>query len=319
MAPNGFFGVDAVDKANQDFLTQHRTRFVFTPFMEASCTQIPGGVVHSGQIYPIQAPERRCLKWVMGADEGRVVRLEGPGPGEEKNVAVYVDSPQPIVAWLVQVFGLEGMSEIQALDGMTAAQFESLRFNEMLFTIKNGEGEPQQCRTAAEYRTRMKEVIQATRDDSDPSRKRLNAIAKQVLAAVERCERECHAHMAKRHAEIKDIKSDAPKRYSIRDRRALEFAGIKPIEETMQEVVSNQTTAIAAIPELMKLIQEEKAESRRLQEAMQRQAAEQHSMFAGMVDALKTISNNQVVIGAAVGSQAPAQDQKNDPKLKKQS
>jgi len=118
----GVFGVEAVERQHQDYVQKHMTRYVFAPFMDASCTQIPGGTIYTGQIVPIQAPERRALKWVLGPDEGKVLRLESPKPGEDANIAVYLDQPAPIVAWFVQVYGNEGGTEIPALAGMPVQQ-----------------------------------------------------------------------------------------------------------------------------------------------------------------------------------------------------
>ncbi len=304
---NGVFGVEAAEKGFNDFLEKHLTRYVFTPFADASCTQIPGGTVYTGQIVPIQAPERRALKWVMGADEGKIIRLEAAGPGAERNIAVYLDEPKPIVAWLVEVYGKDGLTEVSALNGMVARQFEESRLNETLFSFTDPEtGERKQCRTAAQYRSRMKEVIQKTKDDA--AGQMLKAVAKQVLVAVDRCDRECHAHMAARHAEIKNPNSDAPKNYSQRDRRALEFSNIRPIEEVMQEVVGNQTAAIEAIPALLEEIRREKEEGRKREE-------ESRKLFAGMLETLGALTESSKATAAAMSAGAqPAPE----PKLKKQ-
>jgi len=271
-----------VEERHIQWLDEHKTRYVFTPFMSVSCPQIPGGSVEAGVITSIQAPERNCLTYVLGGDTSRILRKTGDDP---LDVATYLDAPGPIATGLFQRFGAEGLMEIPSLAGMPAAQFKAAQINEKLFgsipqTINR-------TLTAGGYRTRLGEVLLAA--DSSPGGRMVAEIARQVLAAIERCDQYCQQQMTQRHAQIKDITSDVPKRYSVRDRRMLEFAGLKPLEEQMQEVVNNQTAAIVsqsrATEEILRKMEE------REQQAAQREA-QMMELFRSMVGALDRIGGN---------------------------
>lgn len=271
-----------VEQQHTQWLDEHKTRYVFTPFMDVSCPQIPGGTVYAGVITPIQAPERHCFAYEMGEDTSRVLRRTGPDP---LDLVTYLDTPGPIATGLYQRFGQEGLMEIASLAGMPAAQFNDAGINDRLF------GEiPQTINrrlTADGYRARLGDVIAGA--DASPGGRMLAQLAGQVLDAVERCDQYCKQQMTQRHAQIKDITSDAPKRYSLRDRRMLEFTDIKPLDEQMQEVVNNQTAAIVSQSQATQEILAKMDERERLAESREQRTME---LFSSMVEALGRIGSN---------------------------
>lgn len=285
-------------------MNKFQTRYVYLPFYEGICQQIPRGFVPAGVIHPIPAPKGKVNVKLLpeGAQVLMVVSpsVGVPRPGakiqhkdpeiaellrqieqlrqmatdrgnDPPNIAIYLHEVKPIVDGVTSVYGREGAVEIRALFGMPENAFEKHNMNDLIFGV-----ESERAATAQAILERMDRVIKQAGSQKGEAPKILMNVATEIAESVRRCERFCEEHVRQRHLEMEDSSSDAPKRYSKRDLRALDFIGGVRREEYLQRVAAQQQQAQVAIPRML--------------EAMERREQQWADMFAEMTNVLKSIS-----------------------------
>jgi hypothetical protein len=271
---------------NERAKKQFQTRYVYLPFVDGSAASSIG-YAPAGSIFPIEAPRgkmnarlvpegaqmlmvvspstgipARLAQSAGVADAGnpataallrRIDDLEKKlteGQQEPKSIAVYLIETAPIVDTLLQYYGPEGGVEITSLAGMDAADFGRHKINDLLF---GPEGE--RPTTAGAVREQMNKVLTRTSGSTSAAGRILNGCANEILASVDTCERYCVESMRVRHLNIDDEHNSDPKRYSRRDLRALEFAGLARREDQKQMTIDLQEQSMRALPVMFGMLQ----------------------------------------------------------------
>jgi hypothetical protein len=294
----------ALFEQQQRELQRYQTRYVYAPFMDPICAQVPVGYVPAGAIHPIAAPKGKINKKALpeGAQVLQVVSpsVGVPGPPskpkqfdptlqalndriaqlesdvaerrkEPPSIAIYLHDVVPIVANLVSVYAREGLVEIRSLFGLPDAAFEKYRFNDLLF---GPEGE--RPVTARGVRERMNAIIKQATAQKGEGALKLLLVAGEIVKSVDLSEAFAREHIRLRHIAMDDPNDPEPKRYSRRDIRALEFAEIERRELVAQQTAAEQRMASQATPMLL--------------EAMERRDKQMEKVFEGMTEALKAIT-----------------------------
>jgi len=285
-------------------MNKYQTRYVYLPFIDAISPQIPNGCAPAGVIHPIPAPKGKVNVKLL-PEGAQVLMVVSPSVGvphpaaqirhkdpeienllkqidtlrrlatdrgqDPPNIAIYLHEVKPIVDGITSVYGREGAVEVKALFGMPENAFEKHKMNDLIF---GAEGE--RLTTAQAIYERMEKVVKQAGGQKGEASKILTAVASEIIDAVRRCERFCEEHVRQRHLEMEDPQNDAPKRYSKRDLRALDFIGGVRREEYLQRVAAQQQQAQVAIPRML--------------EAMERREQQWAEMFAEMTGVMKAIS-----------------------------
>lgn len=297
-----------VFEQQQRELSKYQTRYVYVPLHDVACPQIENGYIPAGVIHPIPAP-RGKINVKLLPEGAQVLYVTSPSVGvrrdprarrthsdpevaqlieelerlkqqaldrgqEPPNIAVYLHETGPILNAITSTYGHQGAIEVKALAGMPAIAFKKHALNDHLFGA-----EADRPATATGIRARMQAVVEQGRGQKGEAARILTQVAQEVVASVEQCGRYCSEHVRQRHLEMDDPQNDAPKRYSQRDLRAIEFVGAIKREEYLQHVAEQQQQAMAAIPRMM--------------EAMQKRDEQWAQIFAEMTNTLKSISAGQ--------------------------
>ncbi len=285
-------------------MNKFQTRYVYLPFTDAISPQVPRGFVPAGVIHPIPAPKGKINVKLL-PEGAQVLMVVSPSVGvprpaskiqhkdpeiaellrqieqlrqaaadrgaEPANIAIYLHEVKPIVDGVTSVYGREGAVEVASLFGMPENAFEKHKMNDLIFGA-----ESERVATAQAILERMEKVIKQASGQKGEASKILTNVATEVAESVRRCERFCEEHVRQRHLEMEDSQSDAPKRYSKRDLRALDFIGGVRREEYLQRVAAQQQQAQVAIPRML--------------EAMERREQQWTEIFAEITQVLKSIS-----------------------------
>lgn len=307
-------GTAELFERQQRELHKYQARYVYAPFQDMICPQVPGGFIPAGVIHPIPAPKGKINVKLL-PEGAQVLQVVSPSMGiprpasqvrhkdpeierllreiaelrqaamergqEPPSVAIYLHEVAPIVGGVMSVYGREGAIEVTALFGMPENAFEKHRVNDMLF---GPEGE--RPATAKAVRERMQQVVKRASSQKGDAGRILTGIASEILASVEQCERFCKEHVRQRHLEMDDPQNDAPKRYSRRDLRAIEFIGAVRREEYTQQAAEQQQQAMSAIPQMLEAME-------RREQQWAQTFAEMSKALTAQTEALKSISANQ--------------------------
>lgn len=297
----------ALFEQQQRELDRHQTRYVYLPFQDGLCPQIPGGYVPAGAIHPVPAPKGKINVKAL-PDGAQVLQIVSPSLGvpdvavrtqhkdpemqrlydeieklkqmavsrgqEPPSIAIYLHEVKPIVDSVTSLYAREGGIEVMGLFGMPEKVFEKYRINDFLFGL---EGE--RPTTAKGILAQLREATKKIQAQKGEAGRVLNQAVGEIRKAVERCEQFCAEHVRQRHLEMDDPQNDAPKRYSRRDLRAIDFASITKRNEYLQRQAEQQEQATKAIPEML--------------EVMARREQQWAQMFGQMTETLKTIAANQ--------------------------
>lgn len=303
----------AMFERQQRELDKYKTRYVYLPFMHGCCSpQVTGGSVPAGVAHAIAAPygkldvrlvpEGAQMLMVVSPSTGvsaqkaalahkdpemlammqRLRQLEeqlAKDRGQEPaSVAIYLHEVAPIVHDIISYYGTEGAIEINALAGIPERAFEQHGINDKLF---GAEGE--RPVTARGIRVRMQAVVEQAKKQKGEEGRVMGAIAMDVLRSVDQCEKFCKEHIRSRHLEMEDPKSDAPKRYSARDLRALDFTEQPRLYEYMERQAEEQRAAEKAAAD----------REERLINLMERRDQQFERLLGDMSGALQAIAKNQ--------------------------
>lgn len=267
-------------------LNRYVTRYVFVPFLDGICQQVPGGYVPAGLIHPIPAPKAKIDRRLL-PDGAQILQVVSPSEGipapksqaqhkdpdmqrlldevaalramsiakgmEPPSVAIYLLETAPIVANITSIYGREGAVEITALRGMPDNAFAHYKINDLLF----GSERPA---TLSALIKRMQAVIAQAQSQKSKPTEMLAKIASEIIVSARTCERFCKEHIRERHLQMEDPKDDNPKRYSIRDHRALDLAELPRRYEYMERQAEEQKQAQEAAAKreerLIEMVQE---------------------------------------------------------------
>jgi len=276
----------ALWELNQRQTEKHKTKYVFTPFMDVPCSQVPGGAIPANTIYCLSAPKGKTLVnllpqgaqvlMLVGPDRGlpipvdprqtpppqppeiaalteRIKHLEAAAvPLAPKNIAVYLHEVPPIVSELVQIYAKYGLIEIKSLREIPDGTFHANRLGDLILGP-----EAERPRTAEAYRARMSLLLEKAAGETNDAARVIAGAAREILASVETCDDYCARWVKQRHSQLESTNYDhaefGPQRYSRHDLRAIEFCGAIKLADFKQQILDEQRQSVAAIPVVLEL------------------------------------------------------------------
>jgi len=201
--------------------------YVFSPIFDMNCPKYPGGFIPHSRIVcceAVQTPYNAIDALYVSESE---ITHRYPAP-EGKTAVVLIGEPAAeYVTPALQQYQQNGAVSLPSMKGIPPRMFEDLQISDYITG-------PEPPRTAEGWLAQLKVVEE--REASNPQIRALVGEMRQGILAGLAWAKD---YINRRHAKM-DLgdRSDEPTWYTAKDKRALEFAGITPRHEALDQMAT---------------------------------------------------------------------------------